>query len=287
VKNGVGANHIYSGSLTSSESYLTINSSASTSWLTIYSAIVDNSSHRVGLKIQGRWSNTVKVSEVWLHNFSGNTYTGDTIVERGGSVILCNLNARPSIQSRNLFVNNGTVFTYRSNQLRDDAFVYLSNAGQFNLGIDSATQKLRSLNVNGRGVLGFGVSSNVSEGTAISGYRNLFLDDLNIEWGSELLIKNWQAGVHRLFVRKGSKHLWESLGRIKYEGKPLGWHGEARDYDKDYWEVFEKTPEPGVYGAVFGALGLVSAAFRKTKGDKMRVILPCKFGIKFRICKDD
>jgi len=279
--------HITDGYLTSSERYLTISSSASTGHVSVYSPIVDNSSHRVGLKIQGRWSNAVKVSEVWLHNFNGNTYTGDTIVERGGSVILCNLNARPSIQSRNLFVNNGKVFAYRSNQLRDDASVYLSNSGEFNLGIDGATQKLRSLNVNGRGVLGFGVSSNVSEGTAVSGYRNLFLDDLNIEWGSELLIKNWQAGVHRFFVRKTSRHLWESLGRIKYEGKPLGWHGEAWYYDEEYYEILVKTPEPSTYGAIFGALGLVSAAFRKRKGDKRWVILPCKFGIKFRICKDD
>jgi len=242
---------------------------------------MDNSSRSIGLKIQGRWSNTVKVSEVWLHNPSGNTYTGDTIVEKGGSVILCNLNARPSIQSRNLFVNNGKVFAYRSNQLRDDASVYLSNSGEFNLGIDGANQKLRSLTVNdySRGILGFGVNSNVAEGIAFDAYRNLFLDDLNIEWGSELLIKNWQQGGHRLFVRRTSRHLRDSLGRIKYEGKPLGWHGEARYYDSDYYEIFIKTPEPSAYGAVLGALGLVCVALRKRRRARESIILPCKFGI--------
>jgi len=259
--------HISEGTLTSSESYLTISSTASTGHVAVYTPIVDSPSHRVGLKIQGRWSNTVKVSEVWLHNPNGNTYTGDTIVERGGSVVLCNLNANPSIQSRNLFVNNGKVFAYRSNQLRNDASVYLSNSGEFNLGIDGANQKLRSLNVTdySRGILGFGVSSNVAEGTAVNAYRNLFLDDLNIERGSELLIRNWQTGVHRLFVRRNSRHLWESLERIRYEGKPLGWHGDARYYDKDYYEIFIKTPEPSMYGAVSGMLGLGLVAWRRRR----------------------
>jgi len=259
--------HIADGAVTSSESYLTVTSSVSNYSLAIYSYIVDNASHRVGLKIHGRWSNTVKVSEVWLHNPYGNTYTGDTIVERGGSVVLCNLNANPSIQSRNLFVNNGKVFAYRSNQLRNDASVYLSNSGEFNLGIDGATQKLRSLNVtdSSRGILGFGISSDVYEGIAVVAYRNLFLDDLNIEWGSELFIRNWQQGVHRLFVRRNSRHLWESLGRIKYEGKPLGWHGDAQDYDKDYYEIMMVTPEPNAYGAFFGVLGFVCVAVRKRR----------------------
>jgi len=259
--------HIRDGTVTSSESYLTVTSSASSSSLAIYSYIVDNASHRIGLKIHGRWSNTVKVSEVWLHNPNGNTYTGDTIVERGGSVVLCNLNANPSIQSRNLFVNNGKVFAYRSNQLRNDASVYLSNSGEFNLGIDGANQKLRSLNVtdHSKGVLGFGISSDVYEGIAVGAYRNLFLDDLNIEWGSELLIRNWIQGVHRLFVRRNSRHLWESLGRIRYEGKPLGWHGEARYYDNDYYEIFVKTPEPHTYGVALGALGLIVVVVRKRR----------------------
>jgi len=182
-------------------------------------------------------------------------------------VVLCNLNARPSIQSRNLFVNNGKVFAYRSNQLRNDASVYLSNSGEFNLGIDGATQKLRSLNVTdySRGVLGFGVSSNVPEGAAVSAYRNLFLDDLNIEWGSELLIKNWQAGVHRLFVRRNSRHLWESLKRIRYEGKPLGWNGDVWGYDAEYYEIRMGTPEPSVYGAVFGTVGTVFVIYRRRR----------------------
>jgi len=264
--------HIVHGSVTSSESYLTVTSSASSDSLAIYSYIVDNASHRIGLRIQGRWSNTVKVSEVWLHNPNGNTYTGDTIVERGGSVVLCNLNANPSIQSRNLFVNNGKVFAYRSNQLRNDASVYLSNSGEFNLGIDGANQKLRSLNVtdHSRGILGFGVSSAVAEGTAVGGYRNLFLDDLNIEWGSELLIRNWIQGIHRLFVRRNSRHLWGALGRIHYEGKPLGWHGEAWSYDEDYYEILVKTPEPSMYGAVSGVLGLGLVVWRRRRDALLR-----------------
>jgi len=241
------------GSLTTNNDYLSITSSAKTGNLNINTRIIDSNSGRIGVRVIGRGSNTDKTSEVLLNSAGG--YTGDTIVEKGGRLIVLNGNS----ESRRFTVNNGKLFSDASGNFRPDTSIHLTKSGEFNFALSSAIQKLASLNVSGSGVLGFGIKSETIWASTNT-YRHLFLDDLVINSGSELIIKNWKEGEHRLFVRKNSAHLKKSLGRIKYDENSQ-WRAQVRDYDKDYWEIY--APEASTYGAVFAVLGLLVVAVRK------------------------
>jgi len=84
-----------------------------------------------------------------------------------------------------------------------------------------------------------------------------------VKEGSFLELEDWEFGYgSQLLVRKDSTHLKDSLGRIEFK-EYLGYRGGLKEYNRDYWEIIPAFPEPSAYGAVFGAVGIGLAAWRR------------------------
>jgi len=176
----------------------------------------------------------------------------------------------------NIFVNdNGYLALGRSNQIADTATLTLNGNGGtasliYHVGWSSTiTEKIHKLVVNDNGVIDF-YHINWAGTSLPHGKRDLYLDDLEVTAGSELLIKRWELGRDNIFVRKGSAHLWDSLTRIRFEGTPSGWHGVVQDYDSDYWLVIAGFPEPTTYGAILSVAGVGLTVWRKRQRAKER-----------------
>jgi len=122
------------------------------------------------------------------------------------------------------------------------------------------TEKFHRLEVKGEGMVLFHNRPN---------YRHLFLDDLWVERGGVLHVGVWANGISFILVRKDSKNLQESLGRIKFDGYYETVAG-VKDYNKDYYEIIPswtvpKLPEPTTYGAIVSAVALGFVALRRRK----------------------
>jgi len=264
LKNSIDGIDLYGGSITSTTGTLTIKHVTSIHSLTVFSDVRDNpNGHNVGLKIVGSGGN-YNSGGVYLFG-SRKSFTGDTVVENGGRLVIA---GDSSIQSRRIYLNKGGLELWNSNALRDDAFVSLSNSSRIYFGAHFSIQRLSSLYVYGEGTLDFGYVGDWKT-------EELYLDDLVIGWGSELTLHQSGPGTARLLVRKDSKNLRNSLSRIRSDSDSR-WRADLRDFNKDYWVVWGSVPEPSVYGAIFGALGLVLVAVRKRTGNSRRIILPCK-----------
>jgi len=93
---------------------------------------------------------------------------------------------------------------------------------------------------------------------------HFFIDDFLVNDDSRISI--YKDYGPRIFVKKTSIHLKDSLTRIQFWG-----HSESvgvRDYDEDYWEIgvgagFGGIPEPVTYGATFSLFGLGFVAWRR------------------------
>jgi len=122
-------------------------------------------------------------------------------------------------------------------------------------------ERLHKIVVEGNSVIRFGKESGVWS-------HHFLLDDLFVKEGGTLKITEWREGIDYLLVRKNSRHLYDVLGRIKFEGRAehRAW---VKDYDKDYWQVIPAFPEPGTYGALFGAVSLMAAWGRQRRGQKL------------------
>ncbi|KXU34624.1 hypothetical protein AXK11_08160 [Cephaloticoccus primus] len=94
------------------------------------------------------------------------------------------------------------------------------------------------------------------------GDHRLYLDDLEIEWGGQLTIKNWMLSRDFLLVRKDSEHLNDALSRIKFEGH-WEWRAALKDFDKDYWQLIPGIPEPSTYGAALGVVAVGACLMRR------------------------
>jgi len=97
--------------------------------------------------------------------------------------------------------------------------------------------------------------------------KHLYLDDLIIDDGSFLEVTHWQYGEDFFLVRKNSRHLADSLKKIRFVGyDPNAIHLE--EFNKDYWAI-SGAPEPATYGAIFGTLGLALFIYRKRDRGKI------------------
>jgi len=109
----------------------------------------------------------------------------------------------------------------------------------------------------------------VERGSVSMGFVNsipsyFFIDDFLVNDDSRISI-SMNYGP-RIFVKKTSIHLKDSLTRIQFLG-----HSESvgvRDYDEGYWEIgvgagFGGIPEPVTYGATFSLFGLGFVAWRR------------------------
>jgi len=249
------------GSLTSNTAYLRFNLKNTQNLGNGYEVnakIEDHASHKVGLSVSGGVPSFE--SHIDLAGNESNTFTGDVHISGHAGILLYKENAATAIRG-NIFVNgNGYLALGRSNQIADSATITLNGNGGtasliYHVGWSSTiTEKIHKLVVNNNGVIDF--YHHWPHGGLPHGTRDLYLDDLEVTAGSELLIKEWELGRDNIFVRKDSAHLWDSLTRIRFEGAPAGWHGVVQDYDSDYWLVIAGLPEPSTYGAILGAAGL-------------------------------
>jgi len=126
------------------------------------------------------------------------------------------------------------------------------------------TQHVHKIIVEGSAVFSFGAHE-------VAGQRFLILDDLVIAPGRDFTI-SWYFSDTHLLVRKDSKHLSESLSRIRFSqhpGKPAG----IKEYNSDYYEIGPGFPEPAAYGATLGAVGLGLWTWRKRRNGTHRAVV--------------
>jgi hypothetical protein len=88
----------------------------------------------------------------------------------------------------------------------------------------------------------------------------LYLDDLAMTAGSELLIRNWIDFTDFLLVRNTSTNVPDLLAQINFEGYGAGAYWQ--EYDATFSRI-TPVPEPSTYGAVLMAAGLGFAGWRR------------------------
>ncbi|WP_197456944.1 hypothetical protein, partial [Cephaloticoccus capnophilus] len=245
-----------SGVLTSSESFLNI-----WLWVTggmidplrINSVIADNGTNKVGLRISGtehrNWVAAV------LGGDKSNTFTGPVEVS-GQYNVLSLAKTNGAIATRgDIFINNhAKLNTWGTRQIERNSTVRLRDAFfQFADHSDASFIKeecFHKLVAEGKSFLQFNWIGPL-------GKRFLYLDDLSIDSGAELVVSGWVEGTHFFLVRKTSSGLEDALKRIAFEGYIPG-RTHLEHYNEDYWMI-SGTPEPATYGAglMLAALGLV------------------------------
>jgi|GEM_PF-521436 len=212
---------------------------------------VGSSFHKVGMCILGNRGGVRGVSTFYAH--SGFLLTGDLVLD--GSFFYLNM-AGAHLLGDVLVSNSGRLAIGVGNALSHESNIELRGSSlAFYLREEVCENYARSLVVEGRSEI---VCYN------IHGSSTLFLDDLLIKEGSFLEIQGLEYDGFRLLVRKDSEHLYASLERIGSQGYP-SYKVELREYDSNYWQIVPRLPEPATYGAIFGAVGLGLAVWRKRR----------------------
>jgi len=221
--------------------------------LKVYSSIRDHLGHTVGLRITGTHPNG-ETGQVDLTGTEANTFTGDVIVEGLRNTIHLNkLDGVTSIRSKNIYIRNQAAMNIvGSEQIANSATVTISDRStlSFSSVVKEVRETVHALVVKkGTNRLAFWHPQEFKD----SSKKTLILDDLEISADALLRISGWEEGRDHLLVRKTSKHLKDSLKRIRVDG----WAKNQiylRDYDSEYWSI-EAAPEPATYGAILGAVG--------------------------------
>jgi len=242
--------------------------------LGVSSRLSDNGTSKVNINISGAHGD----GSWGLLAFTGaesNTFTGDLTISGHNNLSLHKDGGALAILG-NVYVREGARLSIlKDSQISKASKVSLvgavnqvSNLSFSNDLSEDISQKLHSLQVTGEGMLSF---ERPDDSFEKHGQRHLYLDDLEITKGSNLLVRFWAEGRDHLLVRRDSEHLLESLKRIQFEGyDPNAIH--LADYDKDYWEI-NAMPEPATYGAglMLGVLGFIRyRRFQKRRCPKQR-----------------
>jgi len=276
LKIGSGGINIYSnttigsivgvGSVTSGTNQLVFNFRNSTALERSYlidSEIKNDDGYKVGLRISGG------VPGRYNHlDFTGrvpNSFTGDVYISGYAGVGLARDNTSTVIG--NIFLSeNGYLNISGSHQINDNSSIILNGSSGMPLLAFSSyshytrdtVEKIHSLIIEGNGVIDFYAYPWEEHGT-----RHFYLDDIDVTFGAELLIRSWALGRDHILVRKDSAHLQESLSRIKFGGRSEP-KASVRDYNNDYWQIIPGFPEPTAYGAILSA-AILGLAFYRTK----------------------
>jgi len=216
-------------------------------------SINDNPRHRIGLHIT---STPSIMNAMILGGTDSNAFTGDTIIDGLNTCLSLNkANGATAIQGDIFMENGGRLCLWRGDQIADTATITMSNRSVVGLpGI--GREKIHKLVVKGGSYVYF-------ESPKSDPKTNYFyLDDLLISDDASLTIQTWHEGRDFFLVRKDSEHLQDALSKIKFEGWGDAQAG-VREYDNDYWQIGPGFPEPATYGAIFGAVGLGLAIWRK------------------------
>jgi len=231
--------------------------------LEINSIISDNGKQRVGVDLvrdDGGQGHT----GVSLNGSESNNFTGDFNVKGMVKLNLSKMDGVIAISGDLNIVNGGEVRLIGNEQINNSSRVLLKSGVNgpsyiyFNAGFhDDVTETFYQLTVDGVNIFDFGCEY---EWGHKHGIRKLILDDLEILDGGHLEIRSWANQRDFLLVRKDSKHLQDALKKLNFSGQPNRVY--LVDYNKDYWEV-SNAPEPAVYGAVIGTLGVGLAIQRR------------------------
>jgi len=207
---------------------------------------------RVGIRIRGG-------GRLGIVGGQSNTFTGDVFVLDHSALSLRKDNKAIAVQG-DIYIKNGSNLTLDKGaqiartstvSLQDSSFSFF-NFGYFNTPI---SQSLHRLKVEGSSFFNFSPYN----------YRQeLILDDLLINRDGLLTIRSWRDQFHFLLIRKDSEHLQDALGKIKFAGQEQKRAG-LKEYNSDYWKIGPGFPEPTTYGAIFGAVGLGLAVWRKRR----------------------
>jgi len=216
-----------------------------TSWAWIGSSITDNGRDKVGLRMHG--------GHLILYSNSGNSFTGNVEVD-DGVLSLQKENGAIAVKGNIFLRNHSQLHLDRSYQFSKTSNITMQDSKlAFSLHPFDREEHFHKMSVAGESGIDFWAFN--AAGLA---KRFLYLDDLVIDDVGQLTVSYWQDGLHRIFIRKDSEHIYGSLGRIVFEHDKTKKAG-LRDYNKDYWEIGPGFPEPTTYGAIFasGALALV------------------------------
>jgi len=222
----------------------------------IDSSITNNGSMQVGLRVSDKLVNGSVLHYlrgfVFLRGNTSNTFTGVTEVIDGNFLHLNKSNGATAIQGNIVVRTGGYVLLWQSNQIADTSTVTLDGREEmvgflFDQMRYEMSEKFHKLVVMGKGLFAFHRRPNK---------RTLFLDDLMIEAGGILYVRDWADGVTKLLVRKSSEHLQNALRRIKFDGRREP-KASVKDYDANYWEVIPGFPEAATYGALLVGFGSV------------------------------
>jgi len=267
---GIGG-RIIGGIITSSTSNLDLRLYVDTGtrrYLAIDSVISDHKYHKVGLRVTGDHAGFSLVS---LFGDKENTFTGD--VEVAGEKTLLDLKKAANIiaiHSNIRITQKSELRIFRSNNIARSSTVTLSN-GTFTLvsgNTDSRapiSQSLKELYIDKDGG-----RVHFDKGTTAGVSKHLYLDDLIIKDGSFLQVTHWLYGEDFLLVRKDSKHLANSLKKIRFVGyDPNAIHLE--EFNKDYW-LISGAPEPATYGAILSTFGLSVFIFAKRNRNRANTL---------------
>jgi len=251
------------GVLTSSQSFLDVRLNANEGFIDpfyINSVISDNGNRRVGLRIRGirhnGWVATV------LGGDKSNTFTGTTEVSGEYNVVSLNKTNGAIAIKGDIFINNHAKLTlWRDGQIASTSTVRLRDSTfQFaNERYDGKVIKKESFHklvIEGESFLQF-------DPGVLLDQRFLYLNNLSIANGGKLVVQGWREGLHWFLVRKTSANLEDALKKIAFEGYLPG-RTHLEDYNRDYWAI-SGTPEPSVYGAVLGSVGVGLFAWRKKR----------------------
>lgn len=196
-----------------------------------------------------------------LSGTAANTLTGTTTINAG--TVILNKTAGVNAIAGDIYVGDGRgtdILQINANeQIADTANVTLRGntygGGETKLvfggtGTTGITETFADLTIEGTAILDF-------TGGSVCSPNYLFLDDLNIASGNQLLIRNWIEFTDFLLV-DNSIDLDSVLPQIEFEG--YGSYAQWTPYDSN-WNQIRPVPEPATYGAIFvgtlsGLLGL-------------------------------
>jgi len=242
-----GATILGKGSITSNNNTIDIGFGGHSKYgFRIDSTIRDNG-HKVGLRVSGPG----RGAYIEMSGAEANTFTGDVELSNFVTLRLQKRDGLVSIKG-NVFVNSHSQLIFdTSHQLSRSSVVTLNNGSLYFNSANGVYQRSKQLTVDNSGVLLFGSTQNVNF------LNKLYLDNLLIRSGGELIVRNWKEGRDFIFVKKTSKNLADALKKMKFDGYDPR-RIQLEDYDDEYWEV-KGAPEPATYGAglMLGVLGLV------------------------------
>jgi len=218
----------------------------------IDSAITDNGNKKVGLRVNGG-GHLIFISGR-SNTFTGDVEVDDTILSLGKE------NGAIAVRGDIFLKNHAELHLDKSYQFSKTSNITMTDSKlAFSGHLGHREEHFKKMKIMGKSELDFHL---FPEKEVFK--RVFYLDDLMIDTDGQLNLIRWREGLHRLLVRKDSRHLYESLARIVFEHDKTKKAG-LRDYNKDYWEIGPGFPEPATYGTILSAATLGLSFYRKRK----------------------